>query len=132
VTPPGEPEILIMTTNDHRTDTDHKTTFQPAAAILWASAFIIATFAILQAGHLSPNPAFAGMATSTDEGFALVTSSSGNGPTENPYELLYVIDSNDESLLIYSIPNANNPAASKLVLLDGAYLPRLFAAGRGG
>ena len=121
-----------MTTDDHPTHTSHKSTVQPAAAILWASAFIIATLAIFQAGHLSPNPAFAGMATSTDEGFSLVTSSSGTGPKENPYEYLYVIDSNDESLLIYSIPNANNPTASKLILIDGAYLPRLFAAGRGG
>ncbi|MDG2021664.1 MAG: hypothetical protein P8J59_06915 [Phycisphaerales bacterium] len=121
-----------MTTDHHQADTGRNTTVQPAAAILWASAFIIATLAIFQAGHLSPNPAFAGMATSTDEGFSLVTSSSGNGPKENPYEFLYVIDSNDESLLIYEIPNANNPTASKLVLIDGAYLPRLFSAGRGG
>ena len=125
-----------MTTDAHQSNTSHQTTIQPAiqpaAAILWASAFIIATLAIFQAGHLSPNPAFAGMATSTDEGFSMVTSSSGTGPKESPYEFLYVIDSNDESLLIYSIPNANNPAASKLVLIDGAYLPRLFTAGRGG
>jgi hypothetical protein len=109
-----------------------RSTLSPSAAILWASAFLIATLAIFQAGHLSPNPAFAGMATTTDEGFSLVTTSSGNGPKENPYEFLYVIDSSDESLLIYSIPNANNPSASKLVLMGGANLPRLFSAGRGG
>lgn len=117
--------------NDTR-DTQNRGAISPSAAILWASAFLIATLAIFQAGHLSPNPAFAGMATTTDEGFSLVTTSSGNGPKENPYEFLYVIDSSDESLLIYSIPNANNPSASKLVLMGGANLPRLFSAGRGG
>jgi len=111
---------------------DARSPLSPSAAILWASAFLIATLAIFQAGHLSPNPAFAGMATTTDEGFSLVTTSSGNGPKENPYEFLYVIDSSDESLLIYSIPNANSPSASKLVLMGGANLPRLFSAGRGG
>ena len=117
--------------NDTR-DIQARSAISPSAAILWASAFLIATLAIFQAGHLSPNPAFAGMATTTDEGFSLVTTSSGNGPKENPYEFLYVIDSSDESLLIYSIPNANNPSASKLVLMGGANLPRLFSAGRGG
>ena len=117
--------------NDAR-DIQARSAISPSAAILWASAFLIATLAIFQAGHLSPNPAFAGMATTTDEGFSLVTTSSGNGPKENPYEFLYVIDSSDESLLIYSIPNANNPSASKLVLMGGANLPRLFSAGRGG
>lgn len=117
--------------NDSR-GADARSSLSPSAAILWASAFLIATLAIFQAGHLSPNPAFAGMATTTDEGFSLVTTSSGNGPKENPYEFLYVIDSSDESLLIYSIPNANNPSASKLVLMGGANLPRLFSAGRGG
>jgi len=104
----------------------------PAAAVLWASAFVIAALLIMQAGRLSPNPAYAGMATSTMSGFTLVTSSDGQGPPEAPYELLYVIDNSDEVLYIYTIPNATNPQSSRLELLGGGHLPTLFKAARGG
>ena len=102
----------------------------PAAPILWASAFVIAALAILQAGRLAPNPAFAGQAVSTDEGFSLVTSSSGTGPSDRPYDVLYVIDSSEETLFIYYIDNANSPATSKLELKNGAFFPTLFNAAR--
>jgi hypothetical protein len=105
---------------------------RPASAVLWASAFIIAALVIMQAGRLAPNPAFAGMATSTDAGFTLVTSSDGQGPPEAPYDLLYVIDNSDEVLYIYTIPNATSPAGSQLKLLGGGHLPTLFKAARGG
>ena len=103
-----------------------------SAPVLWASEFIIAALAIMQAGRFAPNPAYAGMAVSTDEGFSLVASSSGRGPADRPYDLIYVIDSSEESLYIYWIENANTPATSRLQLRGGAFLPRLFEAGRGG
>ena len=102
----------------------------PAAPVLWASAFVITALAVMQAGRLAPNPAYGNMAVSTDEGFSMVTSSSGQGPKERPYDLLYVIDSNEESLFIYWIENANPPATARLELKGGSYLPRLFQAAR--
>ena len=102
----------------------------PSAAILWASAFVIAAMLIMQAGKLAPNPAYAGMATSTDAGFTLVTSSDGQGPPDAPYDLLYVIDNSDEVLYIYTIPNATSSASSRLELLGGGHLPTLFNAAR--
>ena len=76
-----------MNHDTNQTDTsngvDARSPLSPSAAILWASAFLIATLAIFQAGHLSPNPAFAGMATTTDEGFSLVTTSSGKFRAQN-------------------------------------------------
>ncbi len=103
-----------------------------ASPVLWASAFVIAAMAIMQAGRFAPNPAYAGMAVSTDEGFSMVASSSGRGPADRPYDLVYIIDSSEESLYIYWIENANTPATSRLQLRGGAFLPTLFTAGRGG
>lgn len=108
------------------------TSIRPGAAVLWASAFIISALLIMQAGQLAPNPAYAGMATSTDAGFTLVTSSDGQGPTDAPYDLLYIIDNSDEVLYIYTIPNATHTASSRLELLGGGHLPTLFKAARGG
>lgn len=101
-------------------------------ATLWASAFIIGALLIMQAGRLSPNPAFAGMAASSNGGFSLVTSSDGNGPANAPYDMLYIIDNTSEVLYIYTIPNATSPKSSGLELLGGGSLPNLFRAGRGG
>ena len=92
--------------------------------------FIIAALAIMQAGRLAPNPAYAGQAVTTDEGFSMVTTSSGQGPQTERYDVLYVIDSAEESLFIYYIDNANSPATSRLDLKNGAFLPTLFNAAR--
>ena len=102
----------------------------PTTPVLWASAFIIAALAVMQAGRLAPNPAYANMAVSTDEGFSMVTSSSGQGPADRPYDLLYVVDSNEETLFIYWIENANTPATARLQLKGGSFLPNLFQAAR--
>ena len=111
-----------MTTSQH----------QNTNVVLWMSAFIVTALLIIQAGNLSPNPAYAGMAASSDGGFSLVTSSDGNGPTDAPYDMLYVIDNAEEVLYIYTIPNATSPASSGLELLGGGSLPTLFKAARGG
>jgi hypothetical protein len=101
-----------------------------SSGVLWASAFVILAMAISQAGRLAPNPAYAGDAITTDSGLSLLTASSGTGPKEAPYDLLYVIDSQDELLYVYWIDNANTPATSKLTLVNGSYLPALFQAAR--
>ena len=101
-----------------------------ASPVLWASAFVIAALAILQAGRLNPNPAYAGQAVTTDEGFSMVTASSGQGPQSERYDVLYIIDSDEESMFIYYVDNANTPATSRLDLKNGAYLPNLFNAAR--
>ena len=101
-----------------------------ASPVLWASAFVIAALAIIQAGRLTPNPAYAGQAVTTDEGFSMVTTSSGQGPQNERYDVLYIIDSAEESLFIYYIDNANSPATSRLDLKNGAFLPNLFNAAR--
>ena len=44
--------------------------------------------------------------------------------------LLFVIDSNEESMFIYYIDNANTPTTSRLDLKNGAFLPTLFNAAR--
>jgi hypothetical protein len=101
-----------------------------SSSVLWASAFVILAMAISQAGRLAPNPAYAGDAVTTNSGLSLLTASSGTGPKEAPYDLLYVVDSQDELLYIYWIDNANTPATSKLTLVNGSYLPALFQAAR--
>ena len=101
-----------------------------ASPVLWASAFVITALAIMQAGRLSPNPAYAGQAVTTDEGFSMVTTSSGQGPQTERYDVLYIIDSAEESMFIYYIENANTPTTSRLDLKNGAYLPSLFNAAR--
>ncbi len=101
-----------------------------SSPVLWASAFIILAMAIAQAGRRAPNPAYAGDAVTTGSGLSLLTASSGTGPKEAPYDLLYVIDSQDELLYIYWVENANTPATSKLSLVNGSYLPSLFQAAR--
>jgi hypothetical protein len=101
-----------------------------SSPVLWASAFVILAMAIAQAGRLAPNPAYAGDAITTGSGLSLLTTSSGSGPKEAPYDLLYVIDSQDELLYIYWIENANTQATSKLNLVNGSFLPALFQAAR--
>jgi hypothetical protein len=100
-----------------------------SSAILWASAFALGAAILLVAGRLPANPAYAGMATTGVGGFTLVAAPSGSGPSDRPYEVLYVIDNQAEYLYIYSIESAND---RRIVLRSGAFLPNLFRAGRGG
>ena len=97
------------------------------AAALWASAFLLAGLVITQAGRLPANPAFANMAVS-DHGFTLVTANSGRGDDADPNELLYVLDSRSEMLLVYEIEDARQ---ERIVLRHGGSLQNLFAQGRG-
>lgn len=97
-----------------------------ASAVLWASAFVLAAMVITQAGRLPVNPAYAEMGVESG-GFTLVTSNSGRGEDAAPYELLYVLDSRDEVLLVYEIEDARQ---RQIVLRGGADLPEWFRNAR--
>jgi len=97
-----------------------------AAAVLWASAFVLAALVITQAGRLPINPAYAEMGVENGD-FTLVTSNSGRGENAAPYELLYVLDSRDEVLLVYEIEDAHQ---RQIVLRGGADLPVWFRNAR--
>ena len=96
----------------------------PSAAVLWASAFVIAALTIIQAGRLPGPSAHAGNAAVLND-YSLVTSRSGVGPDQNPYELLYVIDSHAEVLLVYDVQNIQQG----IFLRDGGSLTNLFRSG---
>ena len=98
----------------------------PAAAVLWASAFMLAALVIVQAGRLPGSSAYADQAVQSG-GFTLLTTSSGRGKDADPYELLYVLDSRDEIVLVYHIPDARQ---KQINLLGGASLPFWFQNAR--
>ena len=62
-----------------------------STAPLWASAAIIFALVIVQAGRLHAPRAHAGDTIGTSGDFTLITTSSGSGPTDNPYDMLYEI-----------------------------------------
>ncbi len=100
-----------------------------SAAVLWASAIIVAALILVTAGRLPENPAYANMATTGTGGFSLVTAPSGFGPADKPYEVLYVIDNTTQMLYVYSVDAATD---RRIVYRSGAALPSLFRSGRGG
>ncbi|MBT8487115.1 MAG: hypothetical protein HKO59_02855 [Phycisphaerales bacterium] len=106
--------------------TRSRTSINPASAILWTCAFALAALVIVQAGKLPGNPAYAEMGVES-EGFTLVTASSGRGDDADPYELLYVLDSRDEVLLVYEIEDARQ---KQVVFRYGHFLPAWFRTAR--
>ena len=97
-----------------------------AAAVLWASAFLLAAMVITQAGRLIDNPAYANQAVESN-GYTLLTVNSGRGEDCDPYELLYVIDSREQTLLVYEIEDAQR---RQITLRNGMNLPSLFRNAR--
>ena len=97
-----------------------------AAAVLWASAFLLAALVIIQAGSLAGNPAYAEMGLSS-AGYTLLTTDAGSGGETSPDELLYVIDSRDEVLLLYEIEDVRK---GQIILRDGGSLRNLFQNAR--
>lgn len=95
-------------------------------AALWASAFVIAALIIVQAARLPGQTAQAEM-TSTRGSYTLMTTDSGRGGDDNPDELLYIIDSRDQILLVYEIEDARK---KQMFLRDGASLDALFRLAR--
>lgn len=98
------------------------------AAVLWASAIVTTALILVTAGRLSDGTAHGAMATTGNAGFTLITTSSGLGPKEERYELLYVIDNQSQMLFVYGIDNA---ADRRITLRGGSFLPNLFRVGRG-
>ena len=96
------------------------------AAVLWASAFGLAALVVVQAGKLPGNQAYADQGVQGG-GFTLLTTDSGRGDDASPDELLYVLDSRSEFLLVYEIPNARQ---QQMILRQGANLPVWFANAR--
>jgi hypothetical protein len=97
-----------------------------AAAVLWASAFLLTALVIVQAGRLTGNPAYAAMTADSND-FTLLTTTSGRGGKLDPNELLYVIDGRAEFLLVYEIEQAQQ---RQIFLREGAYLPTWFRNAR--
>lgn len=96
------------------------------SAVLWASAFILAALVIIQAGRMPGNQAHAEMATG-NETYTLLTADAGTGGDQRPDELLFVIDSRDQMLLVYRIEDASHKRVS---LIAGGSLQGLFSTAR--
>ena len=97
-----------------------------SAAVLWASAFVIAALTILQAGRFAGPAAHAEMSSSSGD-YTLVTTDSGRGGDVDPDELLYVIDNRDQVLMVYEIEDARR---RQVFLRDGGSLDNLFRRAR--
>ncbi len=97
-----------------------------SAAVLWASAFVIAAMILVQAGRLPGQAAHAEM-TATRADYTVMTTNSGRGGDEDPDELLYVIDNRDQVLLVYEIEDARR---GNVILRDGWSLTNVFARAR--
>ena len=117
--------------NDHHSTAQQSSTrtctgitFAPAA--LWASAFVIAALVIVQAGRLPGNQAIAGTASERGS-YSALTVNSGQGPETNPNELLFVIDSREQALLVYEIEDAKK---KQIILRDGGSLENMFLRAR--
>jgi hypothetical protein len=101
--------------------------FNSSSAALWASAFVILALIIVQAGRLPGN--LANAAVQADRGsYTLMTADSGKGGDEEPDEILCVIDSREQILLVYDIENARQGG---IQLRDGYALSDLFVQARG-
>ena len=96
------------------------------AAVLWASAFVIIALIIVQAGRLPGNAAYAEMVA--DRGsYTLMTADSGRGGDEDPNEILYVIDSREQTLLVYEVEDARK---RQVTFREGQPLDQLFQRAR--
>ena len=96
--------------------------FNPASAVLWAAAFVIAGMIIVQAGKLPQNAAHADT-TAVRGDYTLLTTGSGRG--EN--QMLYVIDGRDQILLVYEVEDGQR---GQIFLRDGGSLANLMLNAR--
>ncbi len=94
----------------------------PAAAVLWASAFIIAALVLVTAGQRSGNPAHAEMVSSRGD-YIMMTTGSGRGDAE----VLYVIDTRQHVLYAYEVEDGRRGVIS---LRDGGSLDSMFRMAR--
>ena len=103
-----------------------RTKINHGAAILWASAFVIAALVILQAGRMTGSSAYAEMATQ-DEVYSLLTTNSGQGGETDPNELLYVINKREGVMMVYEVEDARR---RQILLRHGGRLETLFQQAR--
>lgn len=97
-----------------------------SAAALWASAFVIAALAIVQAGRLPGNSAYAETASELGD-YTLLTARTGKGPEDRPNESLWVIDNREQVLIVYELENAQR---GTLTVRGGGSLHNLFMQAR--
>jgi hypothetical protein len=95
----------------------------PSAAVLWASAMIIAALVIMQAGRLPINEAYASTAITRGD-YTLCTATTGTGNNFAPNMVVFVIDNQDQVLMVYDIESVQQ---NRLILRDGANLVSLFS-----
>lgn len=108
------------------TTSSRTTRFNSSTAALWASAFVILALIIVQAGRLPGNPAHA--AVVADRGsYTLMTADSGKGGDTEPDEVLCVIDSREQILLVYEVEDTRRGG---IILRDGYALGELFTRAR--
>jgi hypothetical protein len=93
---------------------------------LWASAFVILALVIVQAGRLPGNAAYAHMVADRGE-YTLMTADSGKGGDSEPDEILCVIDSREQILLVYEVEDARRGIVT---IRDGYPLNDLFTRAR--
>lgn len=104
----------------------NRSSMSPAAAVLWASAFIIGAIILVQAGRLPVNAAHAEIVA--DRGsYTLMTARSGRGSETEPYEVLYVIDSREQVLLVYEVEDARK---RQIIFREGYNLDDQFQRAR--
>ena len=93
-----------------------------AAAVLWASAFVLTALVITQAGRLPLNPAYADMAGERGE-YTVISTSGGRGDKSAPNQIIYVLDSRDQVLMVYEVEDIQQRVVS---FRYGANLPVWF------
>jgi hypothetical protein len=113
----------MMTT---QTTAMNRSRIRPATTALWASAFVIAALAIVQAGRLPGSSAYA--ETTAESGdYTLLTARSGKGPEDRPNETLWVIDNREQVLMVYELEDA---IRGTLTVRGGGSLHNLFLQAR--
>ncbi len=95
-------------------------------ASLWASAFVVGALVIIQAGRL-PGPAAHGEMAAAAGAYSIITTDIGRGGDTDPYEVVYVIDSRDQVLMVYEIEDARR---RQVILRAGNSLETIFRAAR--
>src|SRR5262245_34670715 len=100
----------------------NSTRISGSASVLWASACINAALVIMQAGRLPGNAASASM-TADRGSYTLMTCYSGRGGDTDPDDILCVIDSREQMLMVYDVDDVRK---KQIILRDGYSLDQLF------
>ncbi len=103
------------------TETSAKTRIDSGAATLWASAMIILALVIMQAGRLGAGSQARAEVTEIGDTVLLTAFAEANE------QVLLVLDSRADTLLVYSVVNRNS-----VVLRETKNVTELFAEVRGG